>query len=165
MCGGLENYSTNIMKNEHPGDLDTKEIDDIFPNIFSQRTIDELREGVVIEDSPYFLCDCCHQEETDSESEFSDEETTTNSSAIWEKCSRFQVRPYLTALMKFYLEECEYAPFAYLILFSLFGILVPNPLNVLLSITLCLSTVVIKFIIVLRKWKNLSVKCLKPKCL
>ena len=95
MCGGLENYSTNIMKNEHPGDLDTKEIDDIFPNIFSQRTIDELREGVVIEDSPYFLCDCCHQEETDSESEFSDEETTTNSS-ILEKCSRF----HLTALMK-----------------------------------------------------------------
>ena len=141
-----------------------KEREDIFPNIFSQRTIDELREGVVIEDSPYFLCDCCQQEETDSESEFSDEETTTNSGAIWEKCSRFQFHPYLTALMKFYLDECEYAPFTYLILFSLFGILVPNPLNVLISITLCLSTVVFKFM-VLQKWKSLSVKCLKSKCL
>ena len=149
MCGGLEKYSTNIMKNEHLVELNTKERDDIFPNIFSQRTIDELREGVVIEDSPYFLCDCCHQEDTDSESEFSDEETTTNSS-ILEKCSRF----HLTALMKFFLEECEYAPFAYLILFSLFGILVPNTLNVLISITLCLSTVVIK-LLVLRKWISL----------
>ena len=162
MCGGLEKYSiTNTMKNEPQVELDTKEtgVDDIFPNIFSQRTIDELREGVVVEDAPYFLCDCCHQEDTDSESEFSDEETTTNSS-IWGKCSRF----HLTALMKFYLEECEYAPFTYLILFSLFGILVPNPLNVLISITLCLSTVVFKFL-ALQKWKSLSVKCLKPKCL
>ena len=162
MCGGLEKCSiTNTMKNEHHVEINAKEIegDDIFPNIFSQRTIDELREGAVVEDAPYFLCDCCHQEETDLESEFSDEETTINSS-IWGKCSRF----HLPALMKFFLEECEYAPFAYLILFSLFGILVPNLLNVLISITLCLSTVVIKFM-VLQKWKSLSVKCLKPKCL
>ena len=131
------------MKNEHR-EVNTKERDDIFPNIFSQRTIDELRDGFVVEDSPYFLCDCCHQEDT--ESEFSDEETTTNA-VIQERCSRFHVHPYLKALMKFYLEECEYAPFVYLILFSMFGILVPNPFNVLISITLCLLTIVIKFMV------------------
>lgn len=151
MCAGglLKTYSiTNTMKNEDH-ELNTKERDDIFPNIFSQRTIDELREEVVVEDSPYFLCDCCHQEDTDSESEFSDEEKSRNG-VIQERCSWFNVRTYLKALMKFYLEECEYAPFAYLILFSLFGILVSNPLNVLISITLCLSTVVIKFKVFLK---------------
>ena len=130
------------MMSEHNDEL-SKELDDIFPNIFSQKTIDELRDdGVVIEDSPYIVCDCCDQEDGDeSDSEF-DEETK---GATDGRFSRFQMHPYLAALMKFYLEECEYAPFVYLILFSLFGILVPISFSVLISITLCFSTVVIKF--------------------
>ena len=124
-----------------------KERDDTFPNIFSQRTIDELREGVVVEDYPNIVCDCCDQEESDESDTKVEEESRDAMEDMW---SRFPVHPYLKALVKFYLEECEYAPCAYLILFSLFGIMVPIPLSVLISVTLCLSTIVIKYKVFIR---------------
>ena len=144
------------MRSEHSDEL-SKELDDIFPNIFSQKTIDELRDdGVVIEDSPNIVCDCC-EDEDESDLEF-DEETKSDTQ---DEFSRLRI--YLAALMKFYLEECDYAPFAYLILFSLFGILVPISFSVLISITLCFSTVVIKFHHFMKNEKlNLP---FKPKCL
>ena len=141
---------------EHNEEL-SREFDDIFPNIFSQKTIDELiDDGVVIEDSPNIVCDCC-----DSEDEYESELDEETKGATQEELSR--IRIYLAALMKFYLEECDYAPFAYLILFSLFGILVPISFSVLISITLCFSTVVIKFHHFMKNEKlNLP---FKPKCL
>ena len=138
MCK-VDIYTNNSMMMSEHEEKPIKETDDIFPNIFSQRTIDEVREGVVVEDHPYIVCDCCDRDESDSQN---DEESRDAMENIW---SRFPIHLYLKALMRFYLEECEYAPCAYLILFSLFGIMVPIPLSVLISITLCLSTVVIKF--------------------
>ena len=134
-----------------------EELDDVFPNIFSQKTINELRDdGVVIEDAPNIVCDCCDSED-ESDSEFYEE----TKGATQEEFSRLRI--YLAALMKFYLEECDYAPFAYLIFFSLFGILVPISFSVLISITLCFSTVVIKFHHFMKNEKlNLP---FKPKCL
>ena len=145
MCKVLDENCTDntMMMIEHTKhEEELNERGDIFPNIFSQRTIDELREGVVVEDYPNIVCDCCDQAESDGSDTKVKEESRDAMEDMW---SRFQIHSYLIALMKFYLEECKYAPWAYLILFSLFGIMVPIPLSVLISVTLCLSTVVIKF--------------------
>ena len=118
------------------------EKDHIFPNIFSQKTINEVREEIVNEDSPLLMCNCCYQDGTGTEESDSLHEETESET---KKGVSIYYKNKVTTVIKFYIEECIYVPFAYIISFSLLRMVVPIHLNILISISFCFSTILIKF--------------------